>query len=119
MLVRRCLSLFLPALLLPAALAALAGPAAAPAAAGMMTGNVFDRFGNPLGGILVEALDAQTGAPFASGSTSAGQGDFSVEIESPPAVSTEVRPPTPRGVFTTTYLYDSPTLEAAELIGYS
>lgn len=119
MLVRRCLTLPLPVLLLLTALALLAGPAAAPASAGMILGNVYDKFGNPLGGILVEAIDADTGTSLGSGSTSAGMGDFGVEILTPANGLFKVRVSDPAGIFTTAYLYDSPVWETAELIGYS
>jgi TRAP-type uncharacterized transport system substrate-binding protein len=72
--VRRCLSLLLPVLLGVAALTTAAGVAAAPAVAGIATGNVTDKYGNPLGGILVEALDSATGAQLAAATTSADGG---------------------------------------------
>jgi hypothetical protein len=115
----RCLSLLLPVLLGVAALTTAAGVAAPPAAAGMATGNVTDKYGNPLSGILVEALDSVNGALLATATTSAGAGDYSFELDPPSTGVYKIRVSDPSGVFTTIYLYDSPSFENAYLIGYS
>ena len=117
--VRRCLSLLLPVLLGVAALTTAAGVAAPPAAAGMATGNVTDKYGNPLGGILVEALDSVTGARLAAATSYAGAGDYSFELEPPATGVYKIRVSDPSEVFTTIYLYDGPSFEEAHLIGYT
>jgi hypothetical protein len=116
--VRRCLKLFLPLLLLLTALAASAG-AAAPAFAGLGTGNVTDKFGNPLGGIVVEALDMDTSAQLATATTAAEDGSFAYEILPVAQGMYKVRLSDPRGIFATSYLYDQTTFASADLIGYS
>jgi hypothetical protein len=117
--VRRCLNLLAPLVLGLAALAAGAAATAPPAAAGVVTGNVYDAYQNPLGGMLVEALDSATGVPFAWATTAAARGAFSFEMDSPPSGMFKVRVSDPAGVFTTSYLYDHSSFEAAELFGYS
>ena len=111
----RHLALLLPMLLCIAALAAAAGVAAPPAAAGTASGNITDQYGNPLGGILVEALDSVSGVPFASGTTETADGSFSFADDNPqPASGTyKIRVSDPAGIFSTTYLYDSPSFENA------
>ena len=64
---RPYLTLLLPVLLCVAALGA-AAMAAQPAAAGPVTGTVTDQYQNPLGGMLVEALDPATELPIADAS---------------------------------------------------
>lgn len=117
--VRRCLTLLAPLLLSVAAFAAGAAATAPPAAAGLVTGNVYDTYQNPLGGILVEALDSATGIPVASGTTDPDGGYFSFEMESPATGMYKVRVSDPAGVFTTTYLYGQSSFEAGLLFGYS
>lgn len=116
---RRCLSLLLPVPLGVAALTTAAAVAAPPAAAGMATGNVTDKYGNPLGGIIVEALVSVTGALLATATTSAGAGDYSFELDPPSTGVYKVRVSDPSGVFATIHLFDSPSFENAYLIGYS
>lgn len=111
--VRRYLTLLLPVLLCVTSLVVAAGVAAAPAAAGLVTGNVTDRYGNPLGGILVEALDSVSGVPFASGTTSAGAGDYSFQVDPPPSGAYKVHVSDPAGIFDTTYLWGQSSLEGA------
>ena len=89
--VRRCLTLLAPLFLSVAAFAAGAAATAPPAAAGLVTGNVYDTYQNPLGGILVEALDSATGVPFAWGTTASEGGAFGFEMESPTTGMYKVR----------------------------
>lgn len=117
--IRRCLRLLAPLLLGVAALVVSAAATAPPAAAGLVTGNVFDAYQNPLGGILVEALDSETGVPFAWGISDSGDGAFSFEMGSPETGMYKVRVSDPAEVFTTTYLYGHSSFEAGELFGYS
>jgi hypothetical protein len=116
---RHHLNLLLPMLLCVAALTIGAGVAAAPASAGVITGNVSDQFDNPLEGMLVEALDSVTGVPFASGTTGGGAGDFGVEMVSPPTGTFKVRVSDPAGVFTTSYLLGHSSFEDGDLYGYT
>jgi hypothetical protein len=115
----RSLTLLLSVLLCVTALVVAAGVAAAPAVAGIASGNVYDAYQNPLGGILVEALDSVTGVPIASATTSPGAGDFSFELVSPATGVYKVRISDPAGIFTTTYYSDRSTFEAADLVGYT
>ena len=111
---RHHLALLLPMLLCAAVLAAFAGVAAPPAVAGTVSGNVTDQYGNPLGGILIEALDSVSAVPFASGTTSADGGSYYfADDPQPPSGMYRLRVSDPAGIFTTTYLYDSPSFETA------
>ncbi len=114
--VRRYLTLLLPLLLLPAALVVSAGVAAAPAAAGGATGYVTDEYDNPLGGILVEALDALSGAQAAETTTEA-TGAYSLVVDSTPSGSYKVRVSDPTGTFTTTYLWGEESFDDAYVFG--
>jgi hypothetical protein len=111
----RYLALLLPMLLCIAALAAAAGVAAPPAAAGTVSGNVTDQYGNPLGGILVEALDSVSGAPFASGTTETSDGSYYFADDNPQPASGmyKIRVSDPAGVFATTYLWGQSSFENA------
>jgi hypothetical protein len=116
---RRFLTLLLPLVLGVAALTAAAGVAAPPAVAGMGTGSVTDKYDSPLGGILVEALDYETGALLATATTAAADGSYFFELNPPASGVYKVRLSDPAGIFTTSYLYNSPTFEDASLIGYT
>ena len=116
--VRRRLTPLIPALISAAALAVFAAVTASPAAAGMATGSITDQYGNPVGGISVEALDITTGAQLAA-ATASDSGDFYFELLPPAANAYKVRLSDPKGVFITSYLYDRSSFEDADQIGYS
>jgi hypothetical protein len=99
-------------------LAAFAGATASPALAGVATGSITDKYDNPLGGILVEALDYTTGAELAS-TMSTDDGYFSFELQPVASGMYKVRTSDPAGVYATTYLYDRTTFETADPVGYS
>jgi hypothetical protein len=116
---RRCLKLFLPLMLFLAALGASSAVTASPASAGAGIGAVTDRFDNPLGGILIEALDMETGDVLATATTSPATGDFVFDLTPPASGMYKVRASDPAGVFATSYLYGHTTFETADLIGYT
>jgi hypothetical protein len=113
---RHYLALLLPMLLCVAALAAAAGVAAPPAAAGGATGYVTDQYDNPLAGILVEALDAQSGVKAAE-TTTETTGAYSLTVDSTPSGSYKVRVSDPAGIFTTTYLWGKESFDDAYVFG--
>jgi hypothetical protein len=114
---RRCLKLLLP-VLCALGLAAFAGATASPALAGVATGSVTDKYDNPIGGILVEALDYTTGAQLAS-AVSTDDGYFDFELLPVASGMYKVRISDPSGVYATTYLYDRTSFETADPVGYS
>ena len=114
--VRRYLTLLLPVLLCTAALGVSAGLAAPPAVAGGATGYVADQYDNPLGGILVEALDAESGVTAAEATTEA-TGAYSLTVDSTPSGSYKVRVSDPAGIFTTTYLWGTESFDDAYVFG--
>ncbi len=115
--VRRRIKPLMAALTCAAAVAACA-VAAAPALAGTGSGTIRDQFGNPLGGIHVDAVDYQTEALLGASVTS-DDGSFSYALNPVESGWYKVRVTDPAGIFTTSYLYGQPTFQAAELIGYS
>ena len=115
--IRRYLTLLLPLLLLPAALAVSAGVGAAPAAAGGATGYVTDQYDNPLGGILVEALDAVTPGAAVAETTTEATGAYSLSVDSTPSGSYKIRVSDPAGTFTTTYLWGKESFDDAYVFG--
>ena len=112
---RHSLALLLP-MLCVAALAA-AGVAAAPAAAGGATGYVNDQYDNPLGGILVEALDAVTPGAAVAETTTDATGAYSLTVDSTPSGSYKIRVSDPAGTFTTTYLWGKESFDDAYVFG--
>ena len=121
--VRPYLALLLSALLCLVALGA-AAVAAQPAAAGTISGTITDQYQNPLGGILVEALDSVSRLPVATGTTDPLTGTYSVDVDATttPSGSFAVRFSDPTGgVFTTAYYRDaystSPTFDLANIFG--
>jgi len=115
MYVRRCLTLFLPALLVLAALGTFA-VAAPRALAGGATGSVGDAHGNPLAGIRLEALDAVSGASAAQ-TTTDDDGTYSLVVDSTPSGSYRIRVSDPTGFFTTTYVWDALSFDEAYVFG--
>jgi hypothetical protein len=115
MYVRRCLTLFLPALLVLAALGTFA-VAAPRAVAGGATGAVSDRYDNFLEGIVVEALDAVSGVPVTQTSTDV-DGTYSLVVDSTPSGSYRIRVSDPTGFFTTTYVWDALSFDEAYVFG--
>jgi hypothetical protein len=113
--VRRHLTLLLPMLLCAAALGA-AAVAAPPASAGGATGYVTDQYDNPLGGILIEALDAQSGVKAAE-TTSESTGAYSLTVDSTPSGEYKIRVSDPKGIFTATYLWDVLSFDEAYVFG--
>ena len=113
---RHYLTLLFPMLLCMAALAATAGVAAPPATAGGATGYVTDQYDTPLGGILIEALDAQSGVKAAETTTEA-TGAYSLTVDSTPSGSYKIRVSDPAGTFTTTYLWGKESFDDAYVFG--
>jgi hypothetical protein len=116
--IQRSLYVLLSMLLCVAALGAAAGVQATTAAAAgpTLTGYVWDKYYNPLGGILVEALDPVTQVTLASGTTIPGDGSFSFLVDPTSATGEyKVRFSDPAGVFTTTYFKDQSSFATAHL----
>ena len=119
---RPYLTVLLPVLLCVAAFGA-AAVAAQPATAGTISGTITDQYQNPLGGILVEALDSVSRLPVASGTTDPLTGTYSVDVDATttPSGSFAVRFSDPSGVFTTAYYMNAygtcPTFDLANIFG--
>ena len=117
--IRRLLTLLVLLPMCVAALGVAAGAQAPPAAATdgpTITGDVWDEFYHPLGGIVVAAVDPVTEAVLAGDTTLPGDGSFSFVV--PPALMTggfKVRFTDPAGIFTTEYFRNAATFETGSL----